>query len=79
MNQQIDNLPANKTDELNRIVSLIRKKCDDVEMIVLYGSYARGNYKVEADLKPNRKSGHIFDYDILVVTGQKETVDNISL
>ena len=80
MNQHINsNLPTNKIDELNSIVSIIRKKCDDVEMIVLYGSYARGDYKVEADLKPDRKSGHVSDYDILVVTGQKEIVDNISL
>lgn len=37
-------------------------------MIILYGSYARGDYKEEKDLAPDRKSGHVSDYDILVVT-----------
>jgi HEPN domain-containing protein len=58
---------------------VIREKCDDVEMIILFGSYARGDYKTEADLEPERKSGHVSDYDILVVTGARETVNNAGL
>lgn len=48
-------------------------------MIVLFGSYARGDYKEEADLKPERKSGHKSDYDILVVTGEKKTAIDVGL
>ena len=70
-------LPKNKQDELKRIVSVIRDQCDDVEMIILFGSYARGDYKEEADLRPDRKSGHKSDYDILVVTKDKSTAINI--
>ncbi len=54
----------------------IRAACDDVEMVVLYGSYARGDYKEEEDLEPERKSGAASDYDILVVTTEKDTVRN---
>jgi predicted nucleotidyltransferase/HEPN domain-containing protein len=79
MNKTLDHLPEQKQEELNKIASVIRDQCDDVEMIILFGSYARGDYKVDADLKPDRKSGHVSDYDILVVTGQKETVDNTRL
>ena len=71
-------LPKNKQRELKRIVSIIRNQCNDVEMIILFGSYARGNYKEEADLKPDRRSGHISDYDILVVTKEKSTATNSS-
>lgn len=79
MNKSLEKLPDPKKDELQRIVSIIQGKCDDVDMIILFGSYARGDYKTEADLKPDRKSGHVSDYDILVVTGSKQTVDNAGL
>ncbi|MDD5597497.1 MAG: HEPN domain-containing protein [Victivallaceae bacterium] len=76
MKQTIEHLPEIKRLELNDIVSVIRGRCGDVEMIILFGSYARGNYKVEADLKPDRRSGHASDYDILVVPEHKTTVDD---
>ncbi|MCG8337420.1 MAG: HEPN domain-containing protein [Proteobacteria bacterium] len=79
MKQKPEHLPKIKKDELKNIVSVIQKKCNDVEMIILFGSYARGDYKVKSDLEPNRRSGHVSDYDILVVTEQKDTVDNIIL
>ena len=72
-------LPNDKWNDLKRIVSVIRGRCDDVEMIVLFGSYARGDFKEEADLKPERKSGHKSDYDILVVTREKSTAIDTGL
>ena len=76
MKQTTEHLPELKRDELKRILSIIRDKCHDLEMIILFGSYARGDYKVEADLKPDRRSGHASDYDILVVTRCRETADS---
>ncbi|MFA6717262.1 MAG: HEPN domain-containing protein, partial [Victivallaceae bacterium] len=76
MKQTIEHLPEIKRAELNDIVSVIREMCNDVEMIILFGSYARGDYKVEADLKPDRRSGHVSDYDILVVPEHKTTVED---
>ncbi len=72
MKYSIDHLPKIKQDELQNIVLAIRQNCDDVEKVILFGSYARGNYKEFKDLKPDRKSGHISDYDILVITKTKE-------
>jgi HEPN domain-containing protein/predicted nucleotidyltransferase len=37
-------------------------------MIILFGSYARGDWKEEKDLPSERKSGHPSDYDILLLT-----------
>lgn len=76
MKTSTDHLPQLKTKELKNIVSVIRKSCNDVEKIILFGSYARGNYKEAKDLKPDSKSGHISDYDILVVTENKEVAIN---
>jgi predicted nucleotidyltransferase len=73
MKQSLNYLPKNKQDDLKFLVSIICKNCNDVEKIILFGSYARGDYKEAKDLKPDRKSGHVSDYDILVVTAKKET------
>jgi HEPN domain-containing protein len=53
--------------------------CDDVEMIILFGSHARGDYRNEEDLLPDRKSGAPSDFDLLVICGDKETAKNSSL
>ncbi|WP_181919350.1 HEPN domain-containing protein [Alkalilimnicola ehrlichii] len=62
----LTHLPVEKQQELELLVEAIRD-VDDVEMIILYGSYARGTYKEEKDLKPKRWSGHASDYDLLIV------------
>ncbi len=79
MKKSPSHLPGNKRDELERIVAAILKSCDDVEMIILFGSYARGEWKEETDLKPGRKSGHKSDYDILAVTKEKSTAENTGI
>ncbi len=79
MKTTLTHLPQNKIDELEKVVSIIRELCDGVEMIILYGSYARGGWKEDADLKPERKSGHKSDYDILVVVKEKSTAGDTGL
>ena len=76
MKDSLEHLPEGKREELRRLAETIRGMCDDVEMILLYGSYARGDYKEEKDLDPDRASGDASDYDILVVTTEKDTVRN---
>ena len=78
MKESLAHLPQHKQDEAERIALQIREGIEP-EMIILYGSYARGDYKEQKDLAPDRKSGHVSDYDILVVTGEKETADNAGL
>ena len=73
MKTSISHLPFIKQEELKNIVATISDNCSDVEKIILFGSYARGNYKEAKDLEPDRKSGHVSDYDILVVTAKKDT------
>jgi len=79
MNQNLSHLPQQKQADLDTITQTIRDHCDDLEMIILYGSYARGGYKEAKDLKPDRKSGHVSDYDILVVPKAKKTALNLGL
>ena len=79
MKHSFAHLPQNKQDDLEKVASIIRARCADVEMILLFGSYARGDWKEEKDLAPDRKSGHISDYDILVVTKEKSTASDVGL
>jgi predicted nucleotidyltransferase/HEPN domain-containing protein len=79
MKNSLTHLPKTKQAELQKLSATIRKNCDDVEKIILYGSYARGDYKEMKDLKPDRKSGHVSDYDILVVTARKAVALDASL
>ena len=78
MKTSLTHLPQKKRTELNLIAETIRQ-ITSPEMIILYGSYARGDYKVQADLAPDRRSGHISDYDILVVTPDKKTAEKTAL
>ena len=64
---------------MNKVVSIIRELCNDVEMIILFGSYARGDWKEETDLEPERKSGHTSDYDVLVVVKEKSTASDTAI
>ena len=79
MQTSITHLPKNKQTELNQLVKILREHTDDLAMVILFGSYARGEFKEEKDLQPNRRSGHASDYDILVITGTSKTVENSSL
>ncbi len=79
MKKTIEHLPQNKQEELQKIISTIHDNCADVEKIILFGSYARGNYKEKKDLAVDRKSGHVSDYDILVITRDAITALDINL
>ena len=66
MQTDLSHLPEAKQRELAEIVRIIRAH-EEVEMIILFGSYARGDFREERDLAPRRWSGHASDYDILII------------
>jgi predicted nucleotidyltransferase/HEPN domain-containing protein len=72
MKTSLKYLPLEKQQEIEKIALTIHKNYKEVEKIILFGSYARGNYKEAKDLEKDRKSGHVSDYDILVVTATKK-------
>ena len=78
MKNDVSYLPQDKQRELELIVGRIRAFIEPA-MIILFGSYARGDYREEVDLEPDRKSGHASDYDILVVTPDKSAANNSRL
>lgn len=64
-------LPPHKQDELRRMVETIRSH-QDVEMIILFGSHARGDWVEDEYEEDNITYGYHSDYDILIVTADKD-------
>ncbi|HEX2813612.1 MAG TPA: HEPN domain-containing protein [Sphingopyxis sp.] len=84
MRTDIDHLPTAKQRELERIVEILfdefgqatenatgRRKGARILKIILFGSYARGDW-VDAPTSANQYKS---DYDILVIVSQKELTD----
>lgn len=74
MKRSIKRLPKCTQEELIALLELIRKNIDHYCMVILYGSYARGNYvlwdsKVEFGVKTSYQS----DYDFLIVVSNPES------
>ena len=73
MKTTLSHLPDYAKTDLERIVSMVLEKLPRTEMIILYGSYARGTY-VEYDERDEFGiwTSFMSDYDILVVTSQTD-------
>lgn len=71
----LDHLPKKKQLELQRVIGIIREEID-LEMLILFGSYARGDW-VE-DLDPETlQYRYQSDFDLLVVTETPRQADRI--
>ena len=46
MKKSIKHLPKRTQEELTVLLDLVCKSVDNCQMIILFGSYARGNYAV---------------------------------
>ena len=78
MKRSLSHLPKHKREELKEIVSIITETAV-VDMIILFGSYARGDW-----VEDIYKEGHITyeyksDYDILVIVEDRGVARKIGL
>ncbi|WP_313420014.1 nucleotidyltransferase domain-containing protein [Sphingobacterium multivorum] len=70
MNTQLPaSLPEHKLKEIEAIKQVITKFVDP-DMIILYGSYARGEYKDQVYMKDGIRYFYISDYDLIIVTNK---------
>jgi HEPN domain-containing protein/predicted nucleotidyltransferase len=72
MKKRPKHLPPHKQQELQAIVDAIRSRFD-VEMIILFGSHARGDWVEDEYEEDHITYEYRSDYDILVVTQDKDT------
>ena len=78
MKKSLIHLPQYKRDELKRIVKIIRRQFPSAHMIVLFGSYARGQWVEDTYTEGHITYEYISDFDILVLTRLKKTANNHS-
>jgi predicted nucleotidyltransferase/HEPN domain-containing protein len=87
MRTGLDHLPSAKRRELERVVQILFEEFDEARSlatqewkkkgrilkIILYGSYARGNWVDE----PHTAKGYQSDFDLLVIVSDKRLVDRV--
>jgi len=75
MKTAVDHLPNQKRKELQRVIEMLREEID-LDMLILFGSYARGDW-VE-DLDPETlQYRYQSDFDLLVVTETARQADKV--
>ena len=79
MKENLSHLPQRKRHELARIVSIIRDAAPQAEMIILFGSYARGDAVEDVTVEGNTTYEYSSDFDILVIVKSKSLADNLDL
>ena len=77
MKKSIKRLPKRTQEELTVLLDLVRKSIGNCQMVILFGSYARGNYVLwDTNIEFGVHTSYQSDYDILlVVTGQTKYVE----
>jgi uncharacterized protein len=76
MNTRPKHLPLEKQQELSGIVATIRSH-QNVEMIILFGSYARDDWIEDSYEEGGITYSYHSDYDILIITADKDSERNV--
>ena len=79
MKESLANLPERKKQELARITATIRQMAPSTEMIILFGSYARGEAVEDVTVEGHTTYEYSSDFDILAIVKDKALADNIDL
>ena len=79
MKEPLTKLPQRKRGELARIVSIIREKAPKTEMIILFGSHARGDWVEDVTVDGHTTYEYSSDFDILVIVKSQSLADQIDL
>ena len=78
MKKSLAHLPDHKQNELKLITKIIRKQFPSAHMLILFGSYARGQWVEDTYTEGHITYEYISDFDILVLTRLKKTANNFS-
>jgi HEPN domain-containing protein/predicted nucleotidyltransferase len=70
MKTTLTHLPEPKQAELKKIVATLIPQFKDIEMIILYGSYARGTAVEEKYVENGNTYEYKSDYDLLIITNK---------
>jgi HEPN domain-containing protein/predicted nucleotidyltransferase len=79
MKKSLAHLPKEKQTELKLITDTIVNSCPGAQIIILFGSYARGNWVADTCKKGHITYEYRSDYDILVITETKKQANDDGL
>ncbi len=79
MEGSVANLPERKRGELARITSIIRELAPKTEMVILFGSHARGDWVQDVTVEGHTTYEYSSDFDILVIVKSQSLADQIDL
>ncbi len=79
MKTTLTHLPDHKQAELRQIVAALIPRYGEIEMIILFGSYARGTYVEDKYEDKGIVYEYKSDYDLLIITTKNSQADNDSL
>ncbi len=79
MKKSLSHLPLTKKQGLKRLKSIILASVPQTEFIILFGSYARGNWVDDEYTEKHITYQYKSDFDILVITKNKESANKESL
>ena len=77
MKRSLSHLPKHKREELKEIVSIITEN-SGVEMLILFGSYARGDWVEDTYTEGHITYEYKSDYDILVIVRDRHYARRIN-
>ncbi|MEO9803276.1 MAG: HEPN domain-containing protein [Reichenbachiella sp.] len=78
MNKLPENLPQQKQRELDKITHLLMAQ-KAVEMVILFGSYAKGTFVEDRYVEKGITYEYLSDYDLLVVTTHDDLKQNYKI
>lgn len=67
MKTDLSHLPEHKQNELKSIVASLIPRYSEIEMIILFGSYARGNWVEDKYVEKGTTYEYKSDYDLLII------------
>ena len=73
MKKSLAHLPKHKRDELKLVTEIILDECPTVLMIVLFGSYARGDWVEDTYVENHVTYEYASDFDLLLVIFDSNT------
>jgi HEPN domain-containing protein/predicted nucleotidyltransferase len=76
MKKSLAHLPKHKRDELKLVKETILDECPTLLMIILFGSYARGDWVEDRHIEDNILHEYMSDFDILVIVRSNKIVNS---
>lgn len=76
MKTDLTHLPEAMQADLKKIQAELIPKYSEIEMIILFGSYARGDWQIDEYMENGNTYSYRSDYDLLIVTNNSEKANS---